>query len=66
MPVDPMTRSILHYRPGQAMACPECGHSQWHVGRHSAECAWCATALPIATAGCRYRPALSLDKARAA
>jgi len=27
--------------------CPGCGHSQWYVGREMAECAFCATALPI-------------------
>ena len=28
--------------------CPGCGKSQWHVGRFSAECAYCETALPLA------------------
>ncbi len=28
--------------------CPGCGHSQWHVGRITAECGVCATALPLA------------------
>jgi hypothetical protein len=28
--------------------CPACGHTQWHVGRAMAECAFCETALPIA------------------
>ena len=27
--------------------CPGCGHSHWYVGRGTAECAFCATALPI-------------------
>ena len=27
--------------------CPGCGHVQWYVGRISAECAFCATALPL-------------------
>lgn len=28
--------------------CPGCGKSHWHVGRMSAECAHCDTALPLA------------------
>ncbi len=28
--------------------CPGCGKSHWHVGRFSAECAHCETALPLA------------------
>lgn len=28
--------------------CPGCGHSHWHIGRFSAECAHCETALPLA------------------
>lgn len=28
--------------------CPECGGSQWHVGRISAECAVCDIPLPLA------------------
>lgn len=36
------------YRREQCNPCPECGNSQWHVGRASAECAFCATALPLA------------------
>ncbi len=36
------------YRTGAI--CPGCGHSQWHVGRVSAECAVCCTALPVAPA----------------
>lgn len=30
--------------------CPGCGHSQWYVGRITAECGHCATALPLARA----------------
>jgi len=45
--VAPATRGYAPlYRPGAL--CPGCGRSQWHVGRHSAECAFCATALPLA------------------
>lgn len=37
----------LVYRPDVVNACPGCGHSNWHIGRKSAECAFCATALPL-------------------
>jgi hypothetical protein len=38
----------LAWRPGDR--CPECGRAHWHVGRLSVECAFCATALPLAEA----------------
>jgi hypothetical protein len=28
--------------------CPACGHKHWHIGRATAECAFCETALPLA------------------
>ncbi len=28
--------------------CPSCGHSHWHIGRASAECAFCNDAIPFA------------------
>lgn len=36
------------YRSGESNRCPGCGRSHWHVGRVSAECGFCATALPLA------------------
>lgn len=36
------------YRIGAAYSCPDCGQSQWIVGRIHAECAGCETVLPIA------------------
>ena len=27
--------------------CPGCGRSHWYVGRLSAECGFCGTALPL-------------------
>jgi hypothetical protein len=36
------------YRTGSVNHCPGCGRSQWHVGRQSAECAFCSTAIPLA------------------
>ncbi len=37
---------VLFWRD-QVNRCPGCGHSQWHVGRITAECGICSTALPI-------------------
>jgi hypothetical protein len=39
------------YRPLEANHCPGCGHSHWLIGRSTAECAYCATALPLMTGG---------------
>ncbi|WOE76167.1 hypothetical protein [Alterisphingorhabdus coralli] len=36
------------YRAGSVNHCPGCGQTQWHVGRMSAECAHCGTAIPLA------------------
>jgi uncharacterized protein (DUF983 family) len=45
---DPAARGYsVAYRPGQANFCPGCGRSHWFVGRVSAECGFCATALPL-------------------
>ena len=35
------------YRPGHELGCPDCGRANWHVGRSTAECAYCAAALPL-------------------
>lgn len=37
------------YRPvhSSGCRCPGCGLSCWHIGRTSAECARCGTALPL-------------------
>lgn len=40
-----------NYRPGEVNRCPGCGRSQWHVGRQSAECAFCEAVLPLAPGG---------------
>ena len=39
------------YREQQVNHCPGCGRTHWIIGRVSAECAFCATALPLAEAG---------------
>jgi hypothetical protein len=36
------------YRANEANHCPGCGRSQWYVGRASAECGFCGTAVPLA------------------
>lgn len=36
------------YRSDTVNHCPACGHTHWHVGRSTAECAFCDTALPLA------------------
>ena len=49
---DPALRGYhVAYRPHQVNACPGCGRSHWLVGRLMAECAFCATALPLMDAG---------------
>ena len=38
------------YRRQETNHCPGCGRSHWYVGRISAECGFCSTALPLAEA----------------
>lgn len=28
--------------------CQSCGHTHWHIGRSSAQCAFCDDAIPLA------------------
>jgi hypothetical protein len=45
-PYNPAARGFLPlWRSGDA--CPGCGAGHWYVGAITAECAWCATALPL-------------------
>jgi hypothetical protein len=54
LPHDPAARGYLVvYREDQVNHCPGCGRSHWHVGRVSAECGFCGTALPLAEATTR-------------
>lgn len=47
-PHDPMIRGYQAiYRENELNRCPGCGRTHWYVGRSSAECAFCATALPL-------------------
>ena len=41
------------YREHEINHCPGCGRTHWLVGRGSAECAFCSTALPLAEASMR-------------
>ena len=46
---DPAARGYCPmYRENQVNHCPGCGRTHWFVGRVSAECGFCATALPLA------------------
>ena len=36
------------FRPNESNHCPGCGRTQWYVGRVTAECFFCGTALPLA------------------
>ena len=38
------------YRANASNQCPGCGRSHWYVGRMSAECGFCGTAVPLAEA----------------
>lgn len=35
------------YHEGEVNHCPGCGRTHWHIGRLTAECAFCSTALPL-------------------
>lgn len=39
------------YREGEVNHCPGCGQCQWIIGRITAECPFCATALPLQHTG---------------
>lgn len=38
------------YRTNSDNHCPGCGRSHWYIGRISAECGFCGTAIPLAEA----------------
>jgi hypothetical protein len=38
------------YRANAENRCPGCGRSHWHIGRITAECGFCGTAVPLAEA----------------
>jgi hypothetical protein len=41
------------YRDNEINHCPGCGRTHWIIGRVSAECAFCSTALPLMEAHTR-------------
>lgn len=41
-------RGFMPLYHGAGDRCPGCGAQSWHVGRMSAECARCETAIPLA------------------
>lgn len=47
------------YRANTANHCPGCGRSHWYIGRITAECGFCATAVPLAEARSDCRSARS-------
>ncbi|MDB5669076.1 MAG: hypothetical protein JWO25_35 [Alphaproteobacteria bacterium] len=38
------------YRENEINHCPGCGRTHWYIGRLSAECGFCQTAMPLSTA----------------
>jgi hypothetical protein len=71
---DPAARGYCPvYRENQVNHCPGCGRTHWYVGRLSAECGFCATALPLAESAVRggglsrgHQPVFFTSTARAA
>lgn len=41
----------IAYRQQETNHCPGCGKSHWVIGRLTAECAFCGTALPLIGGG---------------
>jgi hypothetical protein len=51
---DPQNRGyMVAYRENEVNHCPGCGRTHWYVGRVSAECGFCSTALPLVAATSR-------------
>jgi hypothetical protein len=48
------------YHPGENNRCPVCVHSNWLIGRVSAQCGFCGTALALAL----NAPGMSLNEER--
>lgn len=48
-PIDLIHRGYqVVYHPGETNRCPGCGHSNWLIGRVTAQCGFCGTALALA------------------
>ena len=41
------------YREDEVNHCPGCGRTHWYIGRLSAQCGFCETALPLIAATSR-------------
>jgi hypothetical protein len=41
------------YRDNEINHCPACGRTHWYIGRVSAQCGFCETALPLIAATSR-------------
>ena len=52
------------YREQEVNHCPGCGRTHWIIGRVSAECAFCSTALPLAEASMRAHSGPAIIKHR--
>lgn len=47
-PFNPHERGLLIiYKENETNHCPGCGRCQWIIGRLTAECAFCSTAIPL-------------------
>lgn len=56
--INPSARGFhASYRDGETNHCPGCGRTHWLIGRATAECAFCATALPLEQAARCPEPA---------
>ena len=45
--INPQQRGYVVVYQGPTTKCPGCSHSNWQIGLATAECAFCATALPL-------------------
>jgi len=58
-PIDLVQRGYqVVYHPGETNRCPGCGHSNWLIGRVTAQCGFCGTALALALSA----PRLSISE----
>lgn len=49
---DPRLRGFhAVYRKDEVNHCPACGRTHWYIGRLSAECGFCGTAMMLAETG---------------
>lgn len=55
------------YHEGTVNHCPGCGGTGWHIGRMSAECATCETAIPLANVSAQpMQPLFHVTRSRTA